>query len=101
MKQQVQVAVIGGGVTGCSVLYHLARAGWTDVALFERSELTAGSSWHAAGGTSAFAADANMGFLQKYSFEIYPSLEAESGQSCGFHHTGGLTLARTRHASRS
>ena len=96
MKQHVRVAVIGGGVTGCSVLYHLAKAGWTDVALFERSELTSGSSWHAAGGTSAFAADANMGFLQKYSFELYPSLEAESGQSCGFHYTGGLTLARTR-----
>ena len=96
MKQHVRVAVIGGGVTGCSVLYHLAKAGWSEVALFERSELTAGSSWHAAGGTSAFAGDANMGFLQKYSFELYPSLEAESGQSCGFHHTGGLTLARTR-----
>ena len=95
MKDQVRVAVIGGGVTGCSVLYHLAKAGWSDVALFERSELTSGSSWHAAGGTSAFAADANMGFLQKYSFELYPSLEEESGQSCGFHHTGGLTLART------
>ena len=95
MKQHVRVAVIGGGVTGCSVLYHLAKAGWTDVALFERSELTSGSSWHAAGGTSAFAGDANMGFLQKYSFELYPSLEAESGQSCGFHHTGGLTLARS------
>ena len=96
MKQHVRVAVIGGGVTGCSVLYHLAKAGWSDVVLFERSELTSGSSWHAAGGTSAFAGDANMGFLQKYSFELYPSLEEESGQSCGFHHTGGLTLARTR-----
>ncbi len=95
MKEHVRVAVIGGGVTGCSVLYHLAKAGWTDIALFERSELTAGSSWHAAGGTSAFAASANMGFLQKYSFELYPALEAESGQSCGFHHTGGLALART------
>ena len=95
MKTHVRVAVIGGGVTGCSVLYHLTKAGWRDVALFERAELTAGSSWHAAGGTGAFAENANMGFLHKYSFELYPQLEAESGQSCGFHHVGGLTLART------
>ena len=95
MKSHVRVAVIGGGVTGCSVLYHLVRAGWSEVALFERSELTSGSTWHAAAGTGAFAANANMGFLHKYSFELYPQLEAESGQSCGFHHVGGLTLART------
>jgi len=95
MQTHVQVAVIGGGVTGCSILYHLAKAGWREVALLERSELTAGSSWHAAGGTAALTGNANMSFLHKYSFELYPKLESETGQSCGFHHVGGLTLART------
>ena len=95
VKSNVQVAVIGGGVTGCSVAYHLAKAGWSDVVLIERSELTAGSSWHAAGGTGAFADGANMAMLHRYSFELYPELEAETGQSCGFHHAGGLMLART------
>ena len=95
MKSNAQVVVIGGGVTGCSVAYHLAKAGWHDVVLIERSELTAGSSWHAAGGTGAFAGGANMAALHRYSFELYPELEAETGQSCGFHPVGGLTLART------
>ena len=89
------VVIIGGGVTGCSVAYHLAKAGWTDIVLLERSELTAGSTWHAAGGTGAFAGGANQTALHRYSFELYPTLEAESGQSCGFHHVGGITLART------
>ena len=95
MKSHARVAVIGGGVTGCSVLYHLAKAGWSDVVLLERSELTAGSTWHAAGGTSALTASANMSFLHKYSYELYPKLEAETDQSCGFHPVGRLALART------
>lgn len=95
MQSHARVAIIGGGVTGCSILYHLAKAGWSDVVLLERSELTAGSSWHAAGGTAALAGSANMSFLHKYSFDLYPELETETGQSCGFHHVGGLTIART------
>ncbi len=95
MKSHVRVAVIGGGVTGCSVLYHLAKAGWNDVVLLERSELTSGSTWHAAGGTGALTASANMSTLHKYSFELYPKLEAETGQSCGFHPVGRISLART------
>ena len=95
MRSHARVVVIGGGVTGCSVLYHLARAGWTDCLLIERSELTSGSTWHAAGGTGALAANATMTWLQRYSFELYPALEAETGQSCGFHHVGGIMLART------
>ena len=95
MKTHARVVVIGGGVTGCSVLYHLASAGWTDCLLVERSELTSGSTWHAAGGTAALAASATMTWLHRYSFELYPKLEAETGQSCGFHHVGGLMLART------
>ena len=95
MKTHARVVVIGGGVTGCSVLYHLASAGWTDCLLLERSELTSGSTWHAAGGTAALAASATMTWLHRYSFELYPKLEAETGQSCGFHHVGGVMLART------
>ena len=95
MRSHARVVVIGGGVTGCSVLYHLARAGWTDCLLIERNELTSGSTWHAAGGTGALAANATMTWLQRYSFEFYPALEAETGQSCGFHHVGGIMLART------
>jgi dimethylglycine dehydrogenase len=95
MKSHARVAVIGGGVTGCSVLYHLAKAGWSDVVLLERSELTSGSTWHAAGGTSALTGSANMSTLHKYSFELYPKIEEETGQSCGFHPVGRIALART------
>ena len=95
MRTHARVVVIGGGVTGCSVLYHLACAGWTDCLLIERSELTSGSTWHAAGGTGALAPSATMTWLHRYSFELYPKLEAETGQSCGFHHVGGVMLART------
>jgi dimethylglycine dehydrogenase len=95
MKSHARVAVIGGGVTGCSILYHLAKAGWRDVLLLERSELTSGSTWHAAGGTSALTGSANMSTLHKYSFELYPKIEEETGQSCGFHPVGRIALART------
>jgi dimethylglycine dehydrogenase len=95
MKGHVQVAVIGGGVTGCSVAYHLAKAGFKDVVLLERTELTAGSTWHAAGGTGAFGGGVNASFLHNYSFQLYPQLEKETGQACGLHHVGLLNLART------
>ena len=95
MKSHTRVAVIGGGVTGCSILYHLAKAGWSDAVLLERSELTSGSTWHAAGGTGALTGSANMSTLHKYSFELYPKIEEETGQSCGFHHVGRISLART------
>ena len=95
MKSHARVAIIGGGVTGCSIAYHLAKAGWQDVVLIERSELTSGSTWHAAGGTGAYAGSANMSTLHKYSFELYPTLEEETGQSCGFHPVGRIALART------
>ena len=70
MKQNVEVAIIGGGVTGCSIAYHLMKAGFKDVILIERTELTAGSTWHAAGGTGAFGGGANANYLHKYSFSI-------------------------------
>ena len=71
MRTHARVVVIGGGVTGCSVLYHLASAGWTDCLLIERSELTSGSTWHAAGGTGALTASATMTWLHRYSFELH------------------------------
>jgi len=95
VKSHVQVAIIGGGVVGCSVLYHLTKLGWRDVALIERSELTSGSTWHAAGGFHTLNADTNMAALQGYTIRLYRELEEISGQSCGLHHVGGLTLATT------
>ena len=95
MKSHVQVAVIGGGVVGCSVLYHLTKFGWKDVALLERDELTCGSTWHAAGGMHTLNGDPNVAKLQKYTIELYKEIEEISGQSCGVHLPGGLVLAGT------
>ncbi len=93
MRSHAKVAVIGGGVVGASVLYHLAKFGWTDVCLLERSVLTAGSSWHAAGGIHALNADPNMAALQAYTIDLLSEIERESGQSIGLHMTGGITVA--------
>ena len=95
MKSHARVAVIGGGVVGTSVLYHLARAGWTDVALLERDELTSGSTWHAAGGMHTLNGDPNVAKLQKYTIELYREIEEASGQSCSIHITAGVDLAGT------
>jgi len=95
MKTTTQVCVIGGGVVGCSVLYHLTKLGWSDVMLVERSELTSGSTWHAAGGFHTLNGDTNMAALQGYTIGLYKELEEISGLSCGLHHVGGLTLADT------
>jgi len=94
MEAQTRVVVIGGGITGCSILYHLARLGWSEVMLIERQELTSGSSWHAAGGLFTVTRPNVVAAIHKYTFEIYPELEKESGQSCGFHSTGCLNLCR-------
>ncbi len=96
MKTHTQVAIIGGGVVGCSVLYHLTKLGWKDVCLLERSELTSGSTWHAAGGFHTLNADTNMAALQGYTIELYREIEQASGQDCGLHHVGGITLAATQ-----
>ena len=95
MKTTARVVVIGGGVVGCSVLYHLTKLGWTDVMLVERSELTSGSTWHAAGGFHTLNADTNMAALQGYTIRLYRDLEEITGMSCGLHHVGGVTLADT------
>jgi dimethylglycine dehydrogenase len=96
MKSSAQVVVIGGGVVGASVLYHLTEAGWTDVVLVERKELTAGSTWHSAGGMHTLNGDPNVSKLQQYTIELYQRIEARSGQSCSIHLPGGLMLASDR-----
>ncbi len=95
MKTHAQAVVIGGGVVGCSVLYHLTKAGWRDVVLVERSELTSGSTWHAAGGFHTLNGDPNVAKLQSYTAALYQEIEEISGQSCGVHRTGGIMLAGT------
>jgi dimethylglycine dehydrogenase len=96
VKSDARVVVIGGGVVGASVLYHLTKAGWQDVLLIERGELTCGSTWHAAGGMHTINGDPNVAKLQQYTINLYKELERISGQSCGMHVTGGLMLAGTR-----
>ena len=96
MNPSARAVVIGGGVVGASTLYHLAKIGWTDVILIEKSELTSGSTWHAAGGMHTFNGEANISRLQKYTIDLYREIEALSGQSCGLHPNGGLMLAATQ-----
>jgi dimethylglycine dehydrogenase len=93
VKSHVRVLVIGGGVIGVSTLYHLVKKGWTDVALIERTELTAGSTWHAAGLLPLFNMSYTVGQLHKYSVDLYKRLPAETGQDVSFHVTGNLRLA--------
>ena len=95
MKSHYRVVVIGGGIVGASVLYHLSRAGWADVALIERAELTAGSTWHAAAGFHAQNKDSNIASLQAYTIALYPEIERESGQNIGMRQAGGFSLAGT------
>ena len=95
MQTTARVVVIGGGVVGCSVLYHLAKFGWTDSVLLERDELTSGSTWHAAGGMHTINGDPNVAKLQKYTIDLYKEIEELSGQPTGLHLTGGVMLAAT------
>ncbi len=95
MKTEARVVVIGGGVVGVSTLYHLAKLGWSDVALIERKELTSGSTWHAAGLLPLFNMSYSVGQLHKYSVGLYPTLEAETGQAVGFAQVSNIRLACT------
>jgi len=92
---QARVVIIGGGVIGCSVAYHLAKLGWKDVVLLERKQLTSGTTWHAAGLIAQLRATANMTKLAKYSQELYGNLEAETGVATGFKRCGSITAALT------
>ena len=96
MRTHAQAVVIGGGVVGCSILYHLAKQGWTDVVLLERSELTSGSTWHAAANIHGLHDSTNISRLQHYTMTLYKELEAETGQSCGVFQPGSLYLAQTQ-----
>jgi len=96
MKSHARVVVIGGGAVGVSTLYHLAHKGWSDVVLVERAELTAGSTWHAAGLLPLFNMSYTVGQLHKYSVDLYKRLQAETGQDVSFHATGNLRLATSR-----
>src|SRR5687768_3098266 len=95
MQSHARVVIIGGGVVGCSVAYHLAKAGWRDCVLLERKELTSGSSWHAAGSLFTLTAPSAAATLQRYTRELYPVIEAESGQPVDYHRSGGVSIARS------
>ena len=95
MKDRAQAVVIGGGLVGCSILYHLAKAGWTDVVLLERDELTSGSTWHAAAGIHGLHDVTNIARIQHYTMQLYEELERETGQGCGIFQPGSLYLAQT------
>lgn len=93
LPSSARVVIIGGGVVGCSVAYHLTKLGWSDVVLLERKQLTSGTTWHAAGLIAQLRATANMTKLAKYSQELYGSLEAETGVATGFKRVGSITVA--------
>ncbi len=95
IPSHARVVIIGGGVIGCSVAYHLTKLGWKDVVLLERKQLTSGTTWHAAGLIAQLRATANMTKLAKYSQELYGSLEQETGVATGFKRVGSITVALT------
>ena len=95
MRSHAQAVVIGGGVIGCSILYHLTASGWRDVVLLERDELTSGSTWHAAANIHGLHDNTNISRVQHYTMGLYKQLEAETGQSCGVFQPGSLYLAQT------
>lgn len=95
LPKHARVVIIGGGVIGCSVAYHLAKLGWKDVVLLERKQLTSGTTWHAAGLIAQLRATKNMTKLAKYSQELYGDLEAETGVATGFKRCGSITVALT------
>ncbi len=97
IPEDARVVIIGGGVSGCSVAYHLAERGWRDIVLLERKQLTCGTTWHAAGLIGQLRANRNMTRLAKYSADLYGRLEAETGVATGLKVTGSLTVALTEH----
>ena len=95
LRTQARVVIIGGGIAGCSTLYHLTREGWRDVVLCERDELTSGSTWHAAAQVTQFGANQTMVALKRHSIELYRELAADPEHPVGYHISGGMRLAHT------
>ena len=95
LPSRARVVVVGGGVIGCSVAYHLGKMGWSDVVLLERRELTSGTTWHAAGLVGQLRSTINMTKLARYTGELYAGLEAETGQATGYRRCGSISLATT------
>ncbi|MCP4378841.1 MAG: FAD-binding oxidoreductase, partial [bacterium] len=95
MQSQAKVVIVGGGMMGVGLLYHLAEEGWSDIVLIEKGELTSGSTWHAAGQCPSFISDYNMAKVHHYSNTLYPRLEEITGQPAGWHGCGGIRLATT------
>ena len=95
LPNSARVVIIGGGISGCSVAYHLAERGWTDILLLERKRLTSGTTWHAAGLVGQLCASQNMTRLAKYSADLYRRLEAATGLATGFSQRGSMTVALT------
>ena len=96
LPSHAKAVIIGGGVVGCSILFHLAKFGWKDAVLLERDELTSGSSWHAAGQIHTISSDPNISRLQGYTIDLYKEIEELSGHSVGLHITGGFYAASTK-----
>ena len=101
IPSRAQVVIIGGGIVGCSVAYHLVELGWKDVVLLERKQLTCGTTWHAAGLVGQLRATHNLTRLAQYTAELYAGLERKTGQATGFRRTGSLSVAATERALRS
>ena len=101
MRTKAKAVVIGGGVIGCSILYHLTKLGWSDVVLLERDELTSGSTWHAAANIHGLHDSTNISRIQHYTMTLYKELEKETGQGCGVFQPGSLYLAQTEARSPS
>ena len=93
--ERARAVIVGGGVSGCSVAYHLARAGWKEVVLLERRQLTCGTTWHAAGLVGQLRTSRNMTRLARYSAELYTRLEKETGIATGMRRVGSITVALT------
>src|SRR6202020_2286837 len=95
LPSRARVVVVGGGVIGCSVAYHLTKMGWSDIVLLERKQLTSGTTWHAAGLVGQLRESINMTQLARYTAGLYRGLEAETGQATGYRQCGSLSLATT------
>jgi len=96
IPSSAKVVVIGGGVAGCSVAYHLAKFGWKDTILLERDQLTSGTTWHAAGLVGQLGASATITKLRKYSLNLYKELEKKTGLSTGLKQNGAITVASSK-----